>query len=159
VRSLGAGTAREDELVVVVAVLGGRHDTLLVRVYRPAALVGSAVAARAANVLGMLGPPVCQGDQGLGQRPAEWCQRVLDSRRDVPIDLTADQSVALERAQRLGHPLLRDPGEAVEQAAVPVDAARQDEQEVHLPFPVKDLECLAGALDEVEVAADVSREL
>ena len=56
-----------------------------------------------------------------------------------------------ERAQGVGHHFLGHAGQASKQAPVTVDSASHENHEVNLPLAVKHIECLVGALDQVEI--------
>src|SRR5439155_2187655 len=74
--------------------------------------------ARLAHFLRVDVAPFRERDQRLGHSPPEWSQRVLDPDRDLGEDSPRDETVTLERAQRVGHDLLGHARKAREEAAV-----------------------------------------
>jgi hypothetical protein len=103
--------------------------------------------------------PLGERDEGLGHGPAERRQRVLDSNRNLGVDLPFDQAVTLERAERVCHHLLRDARQASEQPSVTPDPAGHEEEEMDLPFAVEHVECGVDAVDLVEITAAWHRDL
>ena len=84
--------------------------------------------------------PISERSEGVIERLAEWCERVLDSRWHLIVDLAVDDAIVLQLPELLGEHLLADPWQLAAQGTEAARLSTQRPQDHRLPLAPDDVD-------------------
>src|SRR5262245_51786428 len=95
--------------------------------------------------------PIGERDQQLGRGPAQRGEGILDPNRDLCVDVSVYETVALEASERVREHLLGGAAKVVVEAAVAANAAGKQVKQIDLPFRREKVARSSRAVDHLEV--------